>query len=93
MGAFLSPVESVDEPDGKQEAHERIHFAMPAPLDTPPRRDSMDLNSHFKGANAKFRRTIRDKLKEKKPKVRAMMQKVKRLKEFGDTSDGGESEY
>ena len=26
------------------------------------------------------------------PHVKAMMQKVKRLKEFGDTSDGGESE-
>ena len=92
VGAFLSPAESEAEPDSKQEAHERTHFAMTVAQDTPPRRGSMDLNSHFKGANARFRRTIKDKLKEKKPKVNAMMQKVKRLKDFGDTSDGGESE-
>ena len=91
MGAFLSPTESVDEPNIKEEVHERIHFVMPAALDTPLRRDSMDLNSHFKSANARFRRRIKNKLEEKKPKVKTMLQKVKRLKEFADTSDGGES--
>ena len=90
--------ESVDEPDIKQEVRERVHFAMPAALDTPPRRDSTDVNSQFKGANARFRRRIKDKLEEtkdkleKKPKLKAMLQKVKKPKENGDTTDGGESE-
>ena len=90
--------ESVDEPDIKQEVRERVHFATPSGMDTPPMKDSVDLNSQFKGANARFRRRLKDKLEEtkdkleKKPKLKAMLKKVKRQNENGDTTDDGESE-
>ena len=52
-----------------------------------------------KGANAKLRRRLKDKLEERKDKFRqrkplkTMFQNLKRTRETGDTTDdGGESE-
>ena len=60
---------------------------------------STDLHSQFKGANAKLRRRLKDKLEERKDKLRqkkplkTVLQNLKRSREAGDTTDdGNESE-
>ena len=94
---------SVDEePVIRKEVYERQGSAPSLHGDTtdaaaaPP----ADLHSQFKGANAKLRRRLKDKLEERKDKLRqrkplkTVLQNLKRSREAaGDTSDdGNESE-
>ena len=101
---LLRQPESVEEPEIRKVVYERQRSAASLHDDTTDAAShsapsSMDLNSQFKGANAKLRRRLRDKLEERKDKLkqkkplRTMFQNLKRSREAGDTTDdGGESE-
>ena len=92
--------ESVDEPEIRKVVYERQRSAASQHDDTDASSyaASMDLNSQFKGANAKLRRRLKDKLEERKDKFRqkkplkTMFQNLKRSRDAGDTTDEGESE-
>ena len=94
------PPESVDEPEIRKVVYERQRSAASQHDDTDASSyaASMDLNSQFKGANAKLRRRLKDKLEERKDKFRqkkplkTMFQNLKRSRDAGDTTDEGESE-
>ena len=92
---------SVDEePVIRKEVYERQGSAPSLQGDTTDAAPPADLHSQFKGANAKLRRRLKDKLEERKDKLRqrkplkTVLQNLKRSREAaGDTSDdGNESE-
>ena len=98
---LLRQPESLDEePEIRKAVYERQRSALSQQDDTDaPAAPSMDINSQFKGANAKLRRRLKDKLEEGKDKLKqrkplkTMFQNLKRSREAGDTTDdGGESE-
>ena len=102
---LLRQPESVEEPEIRKVVYERQRSAASQHDDTTDAASysvapSMDLNSQFKGANAKLRRRLKDKLEESKDKLkqkkplRTMFQNLKRPREAGDATDddGCESE-
>ena len=97
---LLRQPESLDEePEIRKAVYERQRSALSQQDDTDAPAPSMDINSQFKGANAKLRRRLKDKLEEGKGKLKqrkplkTMFQNLKRSREAGDTTDdGGESE-